>query len=45
MKKVTSLAFASLLLLSLMACASNSAKGVHVKCPACGYEFEAHPEK
>lgn len=41
MKKIAALSLASLLLISLMACAGSSAKqGVRVKCPACGYEFE-----
>lgn len=38
MKKLTSLIIASILALSLTACASMEQKQTHpIKCPACGY--------
>jgi len=41
MKKFVALSLALLFALSLAACAGSSAnKGVRVKCPACGYEFD-----
>jgi len=42
MKKLVSLALVMVFALSLAACTakSNDAK-VRVKCPACGYEFDA----
>jgi len=41
MRKVVSLVLATMLAISLSACASMSKKeGTRVKCPACGYEFE-----
>ena len=42
MKKVFTGALTVLMILSLMACAGTSGdKKVRVKCPACGYEFDA----
>ena len=43
MKKVVTGALALVMLFTLAACASNTQK-VRVKCPACGYEFEAPVE-
>jgi hypothetical protein len=40
MKKLVSLLLMAALALSLTACASGKDK-VRVKCPGCGYEFEA----
>jgi len=45
MKKVFSVALAVLIICSLSACAGKSADDkVRVKCPACGYEFDAPVE-
>jgi hypothetical protein len=45
MKKVFTGAFAVMMILSLVACAgSSSDPKVRVKCPACGYEFDAPTE-
>ncbi|MCP3176082.1 hypothetical protein MJO47_03110 [Desulfuromonas sp. KJ2020] len=42
MKKLISLVLVSLFALSLAACApAGKGDSVRVKCPACGYEFEA----
>ena len=42
MKKLVSLLLVGLMALSLTACASSAGKDkVRVKCPACGYEFDA----
>lgn len=42
MKQVFSAALAVMLILSLAACFGKSGDNkVRVKCPACGYEFEA----
>lgn len=43
MKKLISLLLLSLFALSVTACAPMGQKGekTRVKCPACGYEFEA----
>lgn len=42
MKKLFSLLIGCLLLVSLAACASTcNNEGAKVKCPACGYEFQA----
>ena len=42
MKKFAALSLATLLLISLAACAGSSAQSdIRVKCPACGYEFNA----
>jgi formate dehydrogenase maturation protein FdhE len=40
MKKLVSLLMVGVLALSLAACATGKDK-VRVKCPACGYEFDA----
>jgi Flp pilus assembly protein TadD len=45
MKKVLTGALAVMMILSLAACAGTSGKNkVRVKCPACGYEFDAPTE-
>ncbi len=45
MKKVLSGALVTMLILSLVACAGTAGdKKVRVKCPACGYEFDAPAE-
>jgi len=45
MKKLVSLLLVGVLALSLTACASSAGKDkVRVKCPACGYEFNAPAE-
>jgi hypothetical protein len=45
MKKVFTGALAILMILSLVACASTKGDNkVRVKCPACGYEFDAPVE-
>lgn len=45
MKKVLTGALAVMLILSLAACAGTAGdKKVRVKCPACGYEFDAPTE-
>jgi hypothetical protein len=42
MKKLVSLLMMGVLALSLAACAATGGKDkVRVKCPACGYEFDA----
>jgi len=42
MKRLFSLLLVGILALSLTACASSAGKDkVRVKCPACGYEFDA----
>jgi hypothetical protein len=41
MKKLVSLLLVGMLALSLTACASAGKDKVRVKCPACGYEFDA----
>lgn len=42
MKKVLTGTLAALMILSLVACAGTSGdRKVRVKCPACGYEFDA----
>jgi uncharacterized lipoprotein YmbA len=42
MKKLVSLLMMAVLALSLAACAATGGKDkVRVKCPACGYEFDA----
>lgn len=40
MKKFVALSLATLLIISLTACAGAGKADVRVKCPACGYEFE-----
>ena len=45
MKKLISLVLVTLLAISLSACAGMQGKeGARVKCPACGYEFDAPKE-
>ncbi len=45
MKKVFSAALAIMMILSLVACAGTSGdQKIRVKCPACGYEFDAPTE-
>ena len=45
MKKVLSGALAVMMILSLVACAGTSGdQKIRVKCPACGYEFDAPSE-
>jgi PBP1b-binding outer membrane lipoprotein LpoB len=45
MKKLVSLLLVCVLALFLTACASSAGKDkVRVKCPACGYEFNAPAE-
>jgi hypothetical protein len=45
MKKVFTGALAAMMILSLVACAGTGADSkVRVKCPACGYEFDAPTE-
>ena len=45
MKKVFSGALAVMMILSLVACAGTSKdQKIRVKCPACGYEFDAPTE-
>ena len=41
MKQLISLLMVGVLALSLTACASAGKDKVRVKCPACGYEFDA----
>lgn len=41
MKKLFSMLLVTLLALSFAACAPVKKEKVRVKCPACGYEFEA----
>lgn len=42
MKKLISFVLVAMLAMSLAACAGMGAKeGTRVKCPACGYEFDA----
>ena len=42
MKKLFSVALVVMMALSLVACAgSGGGENVRVKCPACGYEFDA----
>jgi hypothetical protein len=41
MKKLISIVLAALLAVSFAACAPKKTEKVRVKCPACGYEFEA----
>ena len=45
MKKVLSGTLAIMMILSLVACAGTSGdQKIRVKCPACGYEFDAPSE-
>ena len=45
MKKVLSGTLAVMMILSLVACAGSSGdQKIRVKCPACGYEFDAPTE-
>ena len=45
MKQLVSLLLVGVLALALTACASSAGKDkVRVKCPACGYEFNAPAE-
>ena len=44
MKKVFTGALAVMMILSLAACAGTADQKVRVKCPACGYEFDALTE-
>ena len=45
MKKLLSVALVAMMALSLVACAGTSGGDkVRVKCPACGYEFDAPTE-
>ena len=45
MKKVLSGTLAVMMILSLVACAGTSGdQKLRVKCPACGYEFDAPTE-
>ena len=45
MKKVLSGTLAIMMILSLVACAGTSGdQKIRVKCPACGYEFDAPTE-
>ena len=44
MKKVFTGALAVMMILSLAACAGTADQKVRVKCPACGYEFDAPTE-
>ena len=45
MKKVLSGTLAVMMILSLVACAGTSGdQKIRVKCPACGYEFDAPSE-
>ena len=45
MKKVLSGTLAIMMILSLVACAGSSGdQKIRVKCPACGYEFDAPSE-
>ena len=41
MKKLVSLLLVCMLAISLTACATAGKDKVRVKCPACGYEFDA----
>lgn len=41
MKKLVTLVLAAMMVVSLSACATHAKKKtIHVKCPACGYEFD-----
>ena len=45
MKKLLSIALVAMMTLSLVACAgTGGGDKVRVKCPACGYEFDAPTE-
>jgi Flp pilus assembly protein TadD len=45
MKKVATGLLAVMMVLSLVACAgTNGDQKIRVKCPACGYEFDAPTE-
>ena len=45
MKKLMSFALVAMMVLSLAACASTGGgEKARVKCPACGYEFDAPVE-
>ena len=45
MKKLLSGTLAVMMILSLVACAGTSGdQKIRVKCPACGYEFDAPSE-
>ena len=44
MRQVYTGTLAVMLVLSLAACAGKKDNNVRVKCPACGYEFEAPVE-
>ena len=45
MKRVFTGVLAVMMILSLMACAgTNGDQKIRVKCPACGYEFDAPTE-
>lgn len=41
MKKIVSVLLVAMFVLSLSACATKKNDKVRVKCPSCGYEFEA----
>jgi hypothetical protein len=41
MKKLVTLLMVTVLAVSLSACATTKNGGTKIKCPACGYEFEA----
>ena len=41
MKKFVTVLLASMFAMSLAACAPQQEEKAQVKCPACGYEFEA----
>lgn len=41
MKKLVTLLMVTVLAISLSACATTKGGTTKIKCPACGYEFEA----
>lgn len=41
MKKLVTLLMVTVLAVSLSACATTKGSATKIKCPACGYEFEA----
>ena len=41
MKKLVTLLMVTVLAVSLSACATTKGSTTKIKCPACGYEFEA----
>lgn len=45
MKAILTLLIAIVLTFSLSACAKDSSSMTKVKCPACGYEFDANPQE